>query len=166
MGERLFGVETEYGLSVIPAGAAHRDHDRATREIFELARRFPHLPGRRSSGLFLGNGGRFYIDCGAHPEMATPECANPWDACRYVRAGEDMLHSIVEEFTRRDRRTAQTLLSKGNVDYGTRATWGCHESYMHHGVDQGYVVETDHPASRFANRLLRRGGLRQPFAGD
>ena len=56
MGERLFGVETEYGLSVIPAGAAHRDHDRATREIFELARRFPHLPGRRSSGLFLGNG--------------------------------------------------------------------------------------------------------------
>ena len=136
MSQRLFGVETEYGLSIIPVAGATGDTDRATREFVELARKYPHLPGHRSSGIFLGNGGRFYIDCGAHPEMATPECANPWDACRYVLAGEQMLQSIAEEFTRRDRRTAQTLLSKGNVDYGTHATWGCHESYMHHGVDQ------------------------------
>ena len=136
MARQLFGIETEYALSVIPKSGSSRGNENAARELLELAKARPHVPGLRSSGLFLGNGSRFYVDCGAHPELATPECTNPWDAVRYVQAGERMLFGLTEQLARSDRRIAQILLSKANVDYLSRSTWGCHESYLHRVEDQ------------------------------
>ena len=53
-------------------------------QILEVVRRTePHLPDARSrDGVFLRNGGRLYLDCGSHPEWATPEAPNPWEAIK------------------------------------------------------------------------------------
>ena len=131
MTERLLGQETEYGLSVVRNSGTPRESERSSEELLSLAASIPHLPAFRSSGLFLANGSRFYVDCGAHPELATPECANPWDVVRYIRAGEHMLLNLAEQMRRRDPRIARAMILKGNVDYRSRATWGCHESYLH-----------------------------------
>ena len=55
-------------------------------------------PSGEGGGIFLENGARFYVDC-THPEMTTPECANPWDVVRYMQAGERMLTAVAEEMT-------------------------------------------------------------------
>ena len=139
MAQRLLGQETEYGLSVMRKSGATGENERVAEELVSLATTFPHLPAMRSSGLFLANGSRFYVDCGAHPELATPECTNPWDVVRYIRAGEQMLLDLAEQLKRRDSRIARTIILKGNVDYTTRATWGCHESYLHRVKDRAFL---------------------------
>ena len=139
MAQRLLGQETEYGLSVMRKSGTTGENERVAEELVSLATSLPHLPALRSSGLFLANGSRFYVDCGAHPELATPECTNPWDVVRYIRAGEHMLLDLAEELKRRDSRIARTIILKGNVDYTTRATWGCHESYLHRVKDRAFL---------------------------
>jgi len=136
MGERLFGMETEYGLTVVPKAGGQFNSENAARELVDLARKKPHLPGRSSSGIFLPNGSRLYVDC-SHPENCTPECSNPWDVCRYVQAGEQLLLGLAGQLTQRERQIERTLILKSNVDYTNRSTWGCHESYMHAPVNRG-----------------------------
>jgi hypothetical protein len=93
--------------------------------------RLPHLPDGTMSGFFLTNGARLYAEWGHHPEFATPECANPWDAIRYLHAGERLLAELAAELEK-EPGISQTMLLRSNVDYGgTDATWGTHESYMY-----------------------------------
>ncbi len=133
MAERLFGVETEYALAAM-AGSRGVERHVLLGRLFEQARlRLPHLPDRMGSGMFLENGGRFYADSGQHPEMATPECANPWDAVRYIQAGERMLETLLAPLVSGLPPNAEVMCFRTNVDYGgSKATWGCHESYLHH----------------------------------
>lgn len=125
MRERLFGIETEYAIS------SYLNESDLNQGLLQLAReQLDHLPDA-GGGLFLGNGSRFYIDCG-HPELATPECTGPSEVVRYVLAGERILSRLVGEFLAADRFVGEVSLWKSNVDYsGTWATWGCHESYLH-----------------------------------
>jgi hypothetical protein len=123
-------------VNVILNAEAGRDSQDVGERLVSLARTIPHLPAFHSSGLFMANGSRFYVDCGAHPELATPECANPWDICRYLLAGDRMLLDLAGRLKRADRRIDHAFVRKGNVDYKTRATWGCHESYLHGAVGQ------------------------------
>ena len=123
MTERLFGMETEYGLAV-----RGRDKSRlgrgcswTDRFIDVAAQCLPHLPSTDGGGLFLPNGARFYMDCG-HPEMTTPECANPWDVVRYMHAGERILTTVAEELKARDSGIADVLVFKTNVDHGGGGT--------------------------------------------
>ena len=79
--------------------------------FMELAREsLPYLPDRGSNGVFLQNGSRLYLDCGGHPELATPELANPWDACRYALAGDRILGTIADRLGRsgNGRRTGRS----------------------------------------------------------
>lgn len=79
--------------------------------------------------MFLANGGLFYVDCGSHPEWATPECTTPSEAVCHLRAGERQVASLAS--LARDELGADTVLvCRTNVDYCTGATWGCHESYL------------------------------------
>jgi len=130
--ERLFGIETEYAVSGL-AGSAELERQELVGRLFELAKtELPHLPDRMGSGIFLANGSRFYVDLGLHPEMATPECANPWDVVRYIQAGERMLAGLLSKVESAYGNGAEVMCFRANVDYGgTRATWGCHESYLH-----------------------------------
>src|SRR5512134_2913052 len=43
----------------------------------------------------LTNGARYYVDH-AHPELSTPECADPLTVVRYDRAGERILQRSME----------------------------------------------------------------------
>ena len=74
-----------------------------TDRFFHLASNcLPNLPAAGCGGIFLANGARFYMDCG-HPEMTTPECANPWDVVRYMHAGERALLRVAEELKRSEQ---------------------------------------------------------------
>lgn len=132
MGERLFGIETEYAVAALDARGARVDQGRLLDGLMRRARlALPHLPDGLSHGMFLTNAARFYVDCGGHPEFTTPECSNPWDVVRYVRAGEAILLRLTEEGTE-PRGHGRMEFFRCNVDYsGTCSTWGCHESYMH-----------------------------------
>ena len=73
-GLRVTGLETEFGVLCAPVGPPEEtkadlpDVERAAALIFR------HRPvGYRSTNLFLPNGGRLYLDIGAHPEYATAE---------------------------------------------------------------------------------------------
>jgi proteasome accessory factor A len=76
----------------------------------------------------LTNGARLYVDH-AHPEYSTPECADPWTAALFDKAGE---HVMVEAV-----RAAQQLLApeermvvhKNNSD-GKGNSYGAHENYL------------------------------------
>jgi len=124
-------METEYGITVASVAGAEFSSENLAGELVNLAREKPHLPGAGSSGIFLPNGSRFYVDCGAHPELATPECSNPWDICRYVQAGEQMLLGLAGQLPRLARGVKSVSLLRSNTDYASRSTWGCHESYLH-----------------------------------
>ena len=96
----MLGIETEYGLAVTGRGASGLDRGRFVRNLISLAmQRFPFLPASGGNGLFLGNGSRFYIDSGGHPELCTPEVDNPWDVVRYVEAGEALLQELAGALT-------------------------------------------------------------------
>jgi len=68
-------------------------------------------------------------------DAATPECLNPWDVVRYCLAGELIVTGLAKALCTSDLRISEVLFSKCNVDYafGSDATWGCHESYLHRG---------------------------------
>src|SRR5262249_33776261 len=124
----LFGIETEYALTALNARGGRMNQAQVLDGLMRSARpALPHPPDELANGMFLANGARFYVDCGGHPEMTTPECTTPWDVVRYVRAGEAILVRLAEA-----PAAGRVAIFRGNVDYsGTRATWGCHESFMH-----------------------------------
>lgn len=133
MADLLFGVETEYAVAGMPRGGAVVQ-EAILQNLVERARKeLIHLPDIHSaSGFFLGNGSRFYIDCGSHPEFCTPECANPWDAVRYIQAGNAILAGLASSVESECMPGTEIMCFRGNVDYGgDQTTWGCHESYMH-----------------------------------
>ena len=126
------GIETEYGLSHVRAGGPDQDDDAIRRELLSVAmKRFPFLPAGQGKGIFLGNGSRFYIDCGGHPEYCTPEVENPRDVVRYAEAGAEFLHDVASELTRERQDGTELLLFRCNVDYFNGVTWACHENYGH-----------------------------------
>ena len=135
MSQSLFGVETEYAC--VPVVVAEDDATDSfvtvPDQMMDVARHtLVHLPDRRSPGVFLGNGARFYVDCGSHPEYATPECDNPWDVVRHVLAGDRIMATLASGVATVDGAPGDVSMFKHNVDLsGSGATWGCHESYLH-----------------------------------
>jgi hypothetical protein len=133
MTRTMFGVETEYAI----AGVSSNDamiKERIVQRLMDSARRaLVHLPDLHSpNGLFLSNGSRFYLDCGVHPEICTPECTNPWDVVRYIEAGHRILGSLISSLHSTFEPGAEIIAYRCNVDYsGSQSTWGCHESYLH-----------------------------------
>jgi proteasome accessory factor A len=131
---RIFGLETEYGLLInedhpehSPSSVAHRLRD----HIFHVQRRgvldrhhrgHDEPPG---NGGFLTNAGRIYLDMG-HLEYASPECASLMDLVASDRAGDRILQQALEDLGLADR----CFLIKNNVDHETDATFGSHENYL------------------------------------
>lgn len=128
MPPRVFGLETEYAVAELRSGGRQVGFLGRLMEL--AAAHLPHLPGHCDSGLFLVNGSRFYLDAG-HPELATPEVQDPWDAVRYVKAGDRIMLDLAAA-VRSESPWLKPLFLRGNVDYsGAGTTWGCHESYLH-----------------------------------
>src|SRR5580700_10644170 len=94
----MFGVESEYAIAGINGKGTMPREDLVNQFVRIARRKLVHLPDWCSpSGIFLENGARFYIDCGLHPEMATPECTTPWELARYIKAGERILEDLTKD---------------------------------------------------------------------
>lgn len=131
---RIFGLETEYGLLVhqdrpdhSPAWFAHklRDHifNVQRRGLLDLHHRGHDEPP--GNGGFLTNAGRMYLDMG-HLEYASPECHSLTDAVASDRAGDLVLQQAIDELGWAD----DLSLIKNNIDHETDATFGSHENYL------------------------------------
>lgn len=126
----LFGLEFEMAF----AAFGEQDRRMSSRKILPqfmatACSLFDHLPARRTSGVFLGNGARLYLDCGK-PEITTPEVLTPTDAVRYSRAGEEILLKVSRELVARLSGLSRIVMSRANVSYtGSGSSWACHESY-------------------------------------
>ena len=131
---RIFGLETEYGLLVhqdrpdhSPTWFAHtiRDHLFHVRRqgVLDLHHRGHDEPP--GNGGFLTNAGRIYLDMG-HLEYASPECHSLTDVIATDRAGDTLLQQTLDDLGLTD----QVSLIKNNVDHETDATFGSHENYL------------------------------------
>ena len=131
MKRRVIGIETEYGLTCATRSGARATHDAdaAAHLLFE-----PFAQGGRAPNLYLRNGGRLYLDVGAHPEYATAECDTLLDLLAQHRCGDELLNQLND--------AASSLLSqlpdpeeiylfRNNVDSAGNS-FGCHENYLLH----------------------------------
>jgi hypothetical protein len=150
------GIETEYAVTGFGSGgeavrASHlvaRMHDAA-------GRIYPNLPSWTGRGMFLANGGLFYVDNGSHPEFCTPECDDPSDLVRYVRAGDRILARLARQVREENPSLSRVLITRCNVDYsGQKTSWGCHESYAYRR-DQGAMARLILP--HLASRIVYTG---------
>lgn len=128
----LLGMETEFAITGIASNGTVMDRGQLIDRIFAIARQaYPHVRDG-GSGLFLTNGARLYLDRGHHPEFATPECGDPWEVVRYVRAGESLLLDLARRLQEERPEIRELSVFRCNVDYDRAGTtWGCHESYLH-----------------------------------
>ncbi len=78
------------------------------------------------ANLVLPNGARYYVDH-AHPEYASPEVTNPYDAALWDNAGD----RIIERSARLASTLTGELLTvyKNNTD-GKGVSYGTHENYQ------------------------------------
>jgi proteasome accessory factor A len=129
----MFGLETEYAISGIDSNGRVAPGSVVTEGLMHAAHgKTPALRGHRDAGLFLGNGARFYVDAGDHPEYCTPECTTPWDVVRHAKAGDLFVAGLADDVVGKQWHGGQVLIRKGNVDYsGAGTSWGSHESYLH-----------------------------------
>jgi len=124
---RIYGLETEYGITCTSNGQRRLTPDEAARYLFRNV-----VSWGRSSNVFMGNGGRLYLDVGSHPEFATPECDNPFEAVLYDRAGESIISNLVliaEERLSNEGINGTVHIVKNNVDSAGNS-YGCHENYL------------------------------------
>ncbi len=161
MFNRIFGIETEYGLLIntddpdhSPSWLAHRVIDQVFRVreqgVLDLHYRgYDEPPG---NGGFLLNAGRLYVDMG-HLEFASPECHTLADLVAVDRAADRLVQRTLAELN-----VGQDIsLIKNNIDHETDATFGCHENYL---------VSRDFPFNlKGLNKLIPFLVTRQIFTG-
>lgn len=105
------------------------DAEHAAQCLFE-----PVLKLGRSSNLFLRNGGRLYLDVGAHPEYATAECDRLADLLEQDRAGSVILADLArkaDESFAEVGAPERLHIFRNNLDSQGNSS-GCHENYLLH----------------------------------
>ncbi len=95
MDRRIFGLETEYGVTCTFRGQRRLSPDEVARYLFRRV-----VSWGRSTNVFLRNGARLYLDVGSHPEYATPECDSVTDLVAHDRAGERILEGLLVDAER------------------------------------------------------------------
>lgn len=133
---RIFGVETEYGITFTSDGRKKLGPDEIARYIFR-----PVMEQYGSANVFIENAGRLYLDVGSHPEYATPECDSLTQLLHYDKAGDrivDNLARVAEASLAGEGINGQVFLFKNNVD-SIGNSYGCHENYL---VSRSTVLRT------------------------
>lgn len=162
-GDRIFGVETEFGCLVA-------DENLGTSEgvvealkdfiFYELKIGAIDLHSRddvfepAQCGGFLTNGARLYIDAvGSHLEYATAECRSLKDLVANDRAG----HRIIVRALKETGLDDVVSIYNNSVDHFGGHTFGCHENYL---------VQSDAELlNESVNQLYPFLATRQIFAG-
>lgn len=127
MERRIYGLETEYGVTCTFKGQRRLSPDEVARYLFRKV-----VSWGRSSNVFLKNGSRLYLDVGSHPEYATAECDNIVDLIAHDRAGEKILEELsieAEERLEHEGIHGEVYLFKNNTDSAGNS-YGCHENYL------------------------------------
>ena len=127
MDRRIFGIETEYGVTCTFNGQRRLSPDEVARYLFRRV-----VAWGRSSNVFLTNGSRLYLDVGSHPEYATAECDGLVQLVTHDRAGERILEGLVHDAEKRLREEGihgDIYLFKNNTDSAGNS-YGCHENYL------------------------------------
>ncbi|MEX0875357.1 MAG: depupylase/deamidase Dop [Actinomycetota bacterium] len=178
--KKIFGTETEYGVTVsgpgdvspvlvasMLVGQYGQAELRRVKWDFQEenplrdARGFEAARNREAAeeegalvNLVLTNGARYYVDH-AHPEFSTPETTNPRDCVLWDKAGEAILASSIQRTHEVLPPGARVHVYKNNSD-GKGNSYGTHENYL---VDRGV------PFARLAASLLPFFVTRQVFCG-
>jgi len=124
---RIFGIETEYGVTCTFRGQRRLSPDEVARYLFRRV-----VSWGRSSNVFLRNGSRLYLDVGSHPEYATAECDDINELVVHDRAGELVLEGLLidaEQRLREEGVAGDIYLFKNNTDSAGNS-YGCHENYL------------------------------------
>ncbi|MDQ1736519.1 MAG: proteasome accessory factor [Pseudonocardiales bacterium] len=127
MDRRIFGLETEYGVTCTYRGQRRLSPDEVARYLFRRV-----VSWGRSSNVFLRNGARLYLDVGSHPEYATPECDSLTSLVTHDKAGERILEGLLIDAEKRlnDEGIAGDIyLFKNNTDSAGNS-YGCHENFL------------------------------------
>jgi proteasome accessory factor A len=127
MDRRIYGIETEYGVTCTYRGQRRLSPDEVARYLFRRV-----VSWGRSSNVFLRNGARLYLDVGSHPEYATPECDSLLDLVAHDRAGERILEGLLVDAEKRlhdEGIAGEIYLFKNNTDSAGNS-YGCHENYL------------------------------------
>ncbi|MFM8895517.1 MAG: proteasome accessory factor PafA2 family protein, partial [Actinomycetales bacterium] len=127
MERRIFGIETEYGVTCTFKGQRRLSPDEVARYLFRRV-----VAWGRSSNVFLRNGSRLYLDVGSHPEYATAECDSIPQLIAHDRAGERILEALVCDAERRlseEEVNGDIYLFNNNPDSAGNS-YGCHENYL------------------------------------
>lgn len=135
-GDRIFGVETEFGCLVSEEGIGTPElavelikdclfYEMKLGAIDLHARDDVFEPAQ--SGGFLMNGARMYIDAvGSHLEYATAECRQLKDLVANDRAGQRQIVRAIDELNLSD----VVSVYNNSVDHFGGHTFGCHENYL------------------------------------
>jgi proteasome accessory factor A len=124
---RIFGIETEYGVTCTFRGQRRLSPDEVARYLFRRV-----VSWGRSSNVFLRNGARLYLDVGSHPEYATPECDDLPELVTHDKAGERILEGLLVDAENRLQEegiAGDVYLFKNNTDSAGNS-YGCHENYL------------------------------------
>jgi proteasome accessory factor A len=124
---RIFGIETEFGITAVSDGQRRLTPDEVARYLFRKV-----VTWGRSSNVFLPNGSRLYLDVGSHPEYATAECDDLLTLIAHDRAGERIVQDLVvdaQERLREDGVAGEIYVFKNNVDSAGNS-YGCHENFL------------------------------------
>ena len=102
----------------------------------------------------LTTGARYYVDH-AHPEMSSPECADPRSVVVYDRAGDHILIRSMAAANRLLPEGEELVVHKNNSD-GKGNSYGCHENYLlSRSVPFGRIVT--HATAHLITRQLFTG---------
>src|ERR687888_53895 len=126
MQRRIFGIETEFGVTCTFHGQRRLSPDEVARYLFRRV-----VSWGRSSNVFLRNGARLYLDVGSHPEYATAECDSLAQLVAHDKAGERILEDLLIDAERRladEGIGGDIFLFKNNTDSAGNS-YGCHENY-------------------------------------
>jgi len=127
MERRIYGLESEYGVTCTLRGQRRLSPDEVARYLFRRV-----VSWGRSSNVFLANGARLYLDVGSHPEYATPECDSLTDLVAHDKAGERILEQLLESAEQRlaeEGIRGDIYLFRNNTDSAGNS-YGCHENYL------------------------------------
>lgn len=142
MQRRIFGIETEYGITCVFEGVRRLSPDEVARYLFRRV-----VAWGRSSNVFLTNGARLYLDVGSHPEYATAECDDLHTLVVQDRAGERIIESLVSDAQKRMKDEGiqgDIHLFKNNTDSAGNS-YGCHENFL---------IERKHDFNKILDNLV------------
>jgi len=166
---KVLGIETEYGIVVRGGGESNpvtassllinayvndleRQRVAGPKVAWDFEDESPGNDARGASGpaappevethlvnAVLTNGARYYVDH-AHPEISTPECADPRSVLVFDRAAEEIIKRSMAAANALLPDGQELVVHKNNSD-GKGNSYGCHENYlMARSVPFGRIV--------------------------